>query len=191
MDTLWSAVRLKTRNIANIQYRFYWQGRLYQYTCIPNGLSPAPRCFNKVLTPVYSTLRQKGHLNVGYIDDSYLQGKDTNECLLNISDTQTLFTRLGFVINAQKSSVILDQRITFLVFVLAVSMTVNLTDEKKAKVKAICQAMQHKHETTITELAQLIGTLVSNLLEVQFGRLHHRNLEMEKNLALREHKGNY
>lgn len=52
-------------------------------------------------TPVYSTLRQKGHLNVGYIDDSYLQGKDTNECLLNISDTQTLFTRLGFVINAE------------------------------------------------------------------------------------------
>ena len=87
--------------ISPISYRFYWQGRLYQYTCIPNGLSPAPRRFNKVLTPVYSTLRQKGHLNVGYIDDSYLQGKDTNECLLNISDTQTLFTRLGFVINAE------------------------------------------------------------------------------------------
>ena len=153
---------------------------------------PLGACFNKLLTPVYSTLRQKGHLNVGYIDDSYLQGKDTNECLLNIFDTQTLFTLLGFVINAQKSSVILDQRITFLGFVLdSVSMTITLTDEKKAKVKPSCQAMQHKHETTITELAQLIGTLVSNLLEVQFGRPHHRNLEMEKNLALREHKGNY
>lgn len=30
--------------ISAISYRFYWQGRLYQYTCIPNGLSSAPRC---------------------------------------------------------------------------------------------------------------------------------------------------
>ena len=29
-------------------------------------------------------------------------------------------------------------------------MTITLTDENKAKVKASCQAMQHKHETTVT-----------------------------------------
>ena len=85
MDTLLSAVRLMTPDsfmasidlkdacysvpIAeeHLQYhRFYWQGRLYQYTCIPNH-SSAPRCFTKLLKPVYSTLRQKGHLNTGYI----------------------------------------------------------------------------------------------------------------------------
>ena len=91
MDTLLSAVRLMTPNCfmasvdlkdayyavpiaeEHLQYhRFYWQGRLYQYTCKPNGLSSAPRYFTKLLKPVYSTLRQKGHLNAGYIDDSYL-----------------------------------------------------------------------------------------------------------------------
>lgn len=125
MDTLWSAVRLMTPNcfmasldLKDAYYsvpiaeehrkylRFYWQGFLYQYTCMPNGLSSAPRVFTKLLKPVYSTLRQKGHLNVGYIDDSYLQGRDTKECLLNISDTQSLFTSLGFVINMEKSAVI-------------------------------------------------------------------------------------
>ena len=85
---------------------------------MPNGLSSAPRCFTKLLKPVYSTLRQYGHINVGYIDDSYLQGSDTTECLLNISDTQTLFTRLGFVINVEKSCFISAQQITFLGFVL-------------------------------------------------------------------------
>ena len=98
MDTLWSAVRLMSLNcfIASIDLkdacyvvpiaeehgkhlRFYWQGCLYQYTCMPNGLSSAPRCFTKLLKPVYSTLTQHGHLNVGYIDDSYLQGSDTKE----------------------------------------------------------------------------------------------------------------
>ena len=211
MDTLWSAVRLMTPNcfmasldLKDAYYsvpiaeehrkylRFYWQGSLYQYTCMPNGLSSAPRVFTKLLKPVYSNLRQKGHLNVGYIDDSYLQGSDTKECLLNISDTQSLFSSLGFVINMEKSAVIPAQRITFLGFVLdSVSMTITLTIDKKAKVKAICEAMQHKHETTITEVAQLVGTLVSSLTGVQFGKLHYRNLEIEKNIALRENKGDY
>ena len=114
MDTLWSAVQLVTPNcfMASVDLkdtyyvvpiaeehhkylRFYWQGCLYQHTSMPNGLSTAPRCFTKLLKPVYSTLRQYGHLNAGYIDDLYLQGSDTKECLLKISDTQTLFTRLG------------------------------------------------------------------------------------------------
>ena len=93
MDTLLSAERFMTPNCLmasidlkeayysvpiaeeQLQYhRFYWQGRLYQYTCTPDELSSAPRCFTKLLKPVYSTLRQRGHLNTGYIDDSYLQG---------------------------------------------------------------------------------------------------------------------
>ena len=105
MDTIWSAVRLMTPNyvMASIDLKdayyvvpiaeehrkyltVYWQGSLYQYTCMPNGLSSAPRYFTKLLEPVYSTLRQHSHLNVGYIDDSYLQSSDTKECLLNISD---------------------------------------------------------------------------------------------------------
>ena len=120
MDTLWSAVRLMTPNcfmtsidLTDAYYvvpiaeehckhlGFYWQGCLYQYTCMPNGLSSFPS-FTKLLKPVYPALRQYGHINVGYIDDSYLQGSDTKECLLYISDTQTLFTRLGFVINVEK-----------------------------------------------------------------------------------------
>lgn len=62
-------------------------------------------------------------------------------------------------------------------------MTIALTDDKKAKVKANCTAMQHKHETTITKLAQLVGTLVSSLPGVQFGKLHYRNLEIKKELG--------
>ena len=100
-----------------------------------------PRCFTKLLKPAYSTLRQHGHLNIGYLDDSYLQGSDTTECLLNISGTQTLFTDLGqFVINVDQSCLIPAQRINFLGFVLdSVSMTITLTDDKKAKEKSICK----------------------------------------------------
>ena len=52
------------------------------------------------------------------------------------------------------------------------------------------QLLLLKSHSTITELAQLVGTLVSCLPWLQFGQLHYRNVEIEKNLALRKHKGN-
>lgn len=138
-------------------------------------------CWNQSIT-----LRQNSHLNVGYIDDSYLQGKDVKECLLNISATQTLFTSLGFVINVEKSSLILSQQIKFLGLVLdLVAMSIILTEDKRDKLKALWKALQHKYETTITDLGQLVGTAVSSLPVVQFERLHDKKLEIEM-----DHKGN-
>ena len=135
MDTLWSAVRLMTPqcymtslDLKDAYYsvpiagehrkylRFYWKGQLFQYTCLPNGLSSAPRYFTKILKPVYSTLRRRGHdyLNVGYIDDSYLQGSNESECVLNVADTRALFTDVGFVISEEKSVTTPTQLIVFL-----------------------------------------------------------------------------
>ena len=35
----------------------------------------------------YATLREKGHLNVGYIEDLYLHGGGIRECQSNVTDT--------------------------------------------------------------------------------------------------------
>ena len=60
--------------------KFWFDGALFKYTCLPYGLASAPRIFTKLLKPVYATLRSMGHLNSGYIDDSYLQGDTSAEC---------------------------------------------------------------------------------------------------------------
>ena len=36
--------------------RFVWQGQLFQFTCLPFGLSSAPRTFTKILKPVAAQL---------------------------------------------------------------------------------------------------------------------------------------
>ena len=51
---------------------FQWKGKYYLFTCLPNGLSSAPRIFTKILKPVYARLRAIGHTCVGHIDDSLL-----------------------------------------------------------------------------------------------------------------------
>ena len=42
--------------------RFYWNNQLYQFTCLPNGLSSGPRKFTKILKPALSSLHIKGHI---------------------------------------------------------------------------------------------------------------------------------
>ena len=49
--------------------RFRWYGRVYHYTCLPQGLTLAPRVFTKLLKPVLGHLRSVGITAIIYIDD--------------------------------------------------------------------------------------------------------------------------
>jgi len=102
------------------------------------GWLSAPRKFTKLLKPVYATLRQSGHLS-SYIDDSYLQGDDFNDCVTNVIATIKLFDSLGFVIHPLKSVLVPSQRITYLGFVLdSIEMKIYLTRDKAQKLKDAC-----------------------------------------------------
>jgi hypothetical protein len=49
--------------------RFEWNSNLYVFTCLPFGLSSAPRVFTKVMKPIVAELRSKGIKIVIYLDD--------------------------------------------------------------------------------------------------------------------------
>ena len=68
---------------------FIWRGTLFQFTCLPNGLSCAPRKFTKLLKPVLADLHLRGHISSAYIDDMYLQGQTYKECVHNVIDSLT------------------------------------------------------------------------------------------------------
>ena len=96
--------------------RFMWRGRLYEYTCLANGICSAPRSFTNLLKPVFGTLRSKGHVSVYYIDDSFLLGSSFGECQRNIDETADLLKRLGFIIHPEKSVKVPTQKLVFLGF---------------------------------------------------------------------------
>ena len=78
---------------------FNWQGKLFKFTVLPNGLSCGPQMFTKLLQPVFAVLRIKGHTILGYIDDTLFVGSTALEVEETVRDTVFLFVSLGFVIN--------------------------------------------------------------------------------------------
>ena len=213
MDTLETAVKLMTPGcfmtsidlkdayysipvaIEQQKYlKFLWKGTLYQFTCLPMGLTSSPRIFTKLLKPVFSYIRTKfGFSCSGYIDDSIYLDQSYQVCLLNTFKAVQLLASLGFIVHPKKSVVIPTQIIEFLGFVLnSVNMTVTLTTKKIAKITHLCQTFLVQNKMfTIREIASLIGSLTSTFPGVQYGPLHFRSIEKDKTSALVCSRGNF
>ena len=52
--------------------RFVWKSAMYEYQALPNGLSPGPWLFTKLLKPIYAHMGQLGFTCFPYIDDSFI-----------------------------------------------------------------------------------------------------------------------
>ena len=100
---------------------------------------------------MYNTLHSQSYLNVGYIDDSYLQGDSKTECRSNVLTSLNLFESLGFLINREKSVLQPCQKLEFLGFLLdSVNMKVFLTADKREKIILACQQLLKKSVTSIS-----------------------------------------
>ena len=132
--------------------KFRWWDKSYENTCLPNGLASAPRIFTKLLKPVFNILRQNGYLPSSNIDDCYLQGATYGECHDNVQETVRLLGDLGFAIHNEKSVLIPSQVLTFLGFVLnsvTMTMTMQLTDSRKQKLKNARLDLVNKETCTV------------------------------------------
>lgn len=173
--------------------KFFWKGRLYQYECLPNGLSSAPRLFTKIMKPIMATLRSMGHTVLGYIDDIIVIGETENLCTQAVKDTLDILHNCGFLTHDATKSVLKPTRlIQFLGFdINSNNMTISPTQQKKADYSLLFQKFYDQQTCTIRQLCQIIGKIVSTLESTQYGALFYRKLEAEKNWALKRNEGNF
>ena len=172
--------------------RFEFLGKLYQFTCLPNGLSTCPYLFTKILKPVINYLRSRGFMSVIYLDDILCIGNSPESCKKNVNATIELLTCLGFLINTQKSCLIPSTRCKYLGFIIDSNhYTLELTQEKKKKLKELVNRFLHVKSCSVKEFAQLIGSLVSACPAVEYGFVYTKMLEKQKLKALKFNKYNY
>lgn len=172
--------------------RFSFREQLYEFNCLPFGLSVAPYIFTRVMKPVIKELRSRGWQSVIYLDDILLMGDSVSICKGNIADTTSLLQSLGFNINGKKSQLEPSRICKFLGFIIDTQcFCMRLPEEKRDKIRSSAKSLRTKPMVKIAVLAQFIGYLVAACPAVQYGMVYTKQLERRKVLALRKHNANY
>ncbi|KAJ8913813.1 hypothetical protein NQ315_002719 [Exocentrus adspersus] len=168
--------------------RFRWEGQLYEFTCIPFGLSTAPFTFTKMIKPITESLRVQGISCISYLDDFLILGKTETECLQNTRTTLNLLQSLGILINTEKSCLQPSRRQKFLGFIFdSHNMTLELPRDKELKIKKSLNIFLTKKSSKIRTFAKFIGVLLSACPAVKYGWF----IEREKFKALTLSNMNY
>ena len=171
-----------------------WEGQLWQFNCMPNGLALAPRKFTKLMKPVFATLKERGHFSTAFLDDSFLLAETRISCACSVFDTIQQLQSLGFIIHPDNSVLEPTRRIQYLgVIIDSELMTVTLTPERASDRSMIscCLTIVKKETVTIRDLAKVMGKIVASFPTVMYGPLHYRQLEKEKKTALVQNEGRF
>ena len=138
--------------------RFRWKGEVYQFTCLPFGLSTAPHTFTKITKPVVSFLRGRGIRMVIYLDDMLFLHQEVGELVKIRHLTLDLLEGLGFLVNYQKSELSPSQCLNFLGFTInSKTMQILLPSGKVQQAVQEAQSVLQKQVVSARTLAHLIG----------------------------------
>ena len=172
--------------------KFLYNGTLYEFIGMPQGLACAPRIFTKLLKPFYAEMGSKGHVCMGYIDDSLIIGCTYQNCLDSVTIMSHKLEELGFVLNKEKSIMKPVQSIEFLGYIFdSVQMNIALPASKVARITQLCQNLLKSDKCTIQTLSEVVGTMNAYCNAVEYGRIHCRNLEILKNEGLKQNSGSF
>lgn len=152
--------------------RFYFDNKLFEFQCMPFGLSVAPFCFTKLMKPVLKNLRQAGIACVNYLDDFLILGDTFEDCQRNVHFTVSVLQSLGFLINREKSALTPCLRQQFLGFIFdSRNLRLELPMDKRLKIQSLIARFMHKSSCKIRDFAKLIGVLTSACPAAKYGWL--------------------
>ncbi|XP_040200959.1 uncharacterized protein LOC120932552 [Rana temporaria] len=167
--------------------RFRWWGRIWQFTCLPFGLSSAPWCFTKLLKPVVAALRSRGVRLIIYLDDLLILTHSKTMAYRHMNWTIDLLQTLGFIINREKSVLVPAQEMEFLGFSIDTHLAIlRLPSAKLALIRKEIRAVLRKGFLSLRILARIVGLLAASIQAIFPAPLHYRALQRLKILHLRQ-----
>ena len=155
--------------------RFGFEGRVFQYTVLPFGMSLSPRVFSKCTQAAIAPLRAQGVRLDIYLDDCLISA-DTRE--LAIQHTQLVVSHLnslGFHLNMEKSSLVPFQRATFLGIMLdSTTLRARLSQERIDNFLTCARSLHPGNLVSYKTCMRLAGFMASSIHLIRLGRFYMR-----------------
>ena len=162
--------------------RFQFEGTTFEFSCLPFGLSLAPRVFTRILRPVVAKLRSEGIRTVIYLDDLLLIHRQRDTLTEIFHSVRGLLSSLGFLVNLKKRSPASTHRLIFLGAVLdTTQMSIALPVEQIVQIQGACREMLDCQSTSVGELSSLLGCMShAARTGLWVAPLHYRDLQRQQ-----------
>ena len=165
--------------------RFRWKDKIYQFNCLPFGLSCAPWVFTKITKAVTAVLREMGIRLIIYIDDILIMAESETLLKDHIQGVIYLLENLGFVINFPKSILDAMRSIEFLGFLVdSGTMELRLPGDKLKNIRGEAKKLLTSEHTTALELSRTLGKMNAATKAIAIAPLFYRQLQAELQSAL-------
>ena len=154
--------------------RFKWNGRIFQFKCIPFGLAPAPRIFTKLLKVVLAFLRKQGIRLVVYLDDFLIMNESEEGARADLKSTLDILEFLGFLINWEKSITNPANVMEYLGMVIdSNKLSFSLPITKVQNVKMLCKkALASFEQVPLRTVASILGNFTWAIPTISFAQSH-------------------
>ena len=161
---------------------FLWEEKYYMFTCLPFGLSAAPRVFTKLLKPVVGFLRQVGCRLIIYLDNLLFLHQDKDRLRHMVQLISQLFEGLGLMVNLKKSILLPAQNLGFLGFnINSQTMQISLPQEKMRKIQQDSSRLLAQQSVSVRQIAQFVDKTTATLRALPTAPLHYRALQFLMN----------
>jgi hypothetical protein len=138
---------------------FRFDGRLYQFTHMPFGLSTAPRVCTLLLSVVNFALAEQGITDIRYLDDFFLIGESSSTITQHLIMAQSVIHQFGLVVNPDKTEGP-SQSLSFLGVQLdSVTQTVSCTPARVEELTTLLTSLLRQRIITRKHAESLIGKL--------------------------------
>jgi hypothetical protein len=167
--------------------RIIYNKELLEMTCLPFGLSTAPKVFSILTNWIAQKLRQGNVRILVYLDDFLLAHQDPVVLSNHVKMTLNILQTLGWCVNLEKSVTTPRTSLTYLG--ICWNPWDNLKSLPEVKITSLekkAQQILRTPRVTLKEIQSLVGLLNFASFVVPRGRLYHRNLLMFLN-TIRHH----
>jgi hypothetical protein len=156
-----------------------FQGKTYQFRCLPFGISTAPRVFTKVVAPLIALLRMMGIEVFPFLDDLLFKAKSKIVLAQNMRMGKQIFLNAGFIINMIKSEPEPTQDIIHIGGRFRTDLgIIQIPPDRIDKIKTCLRPFRVGVSIPVRLILRLLGLMVSTLGVTQFARLRMRHLQM-------------
>jgi hypothetical protein len=182
-------VKERDRDLLQLQHR----GRRFRFTCLPNGYSPGPRLFTRIMKSLMAYLREQFGVNlVFYIDDTLIYADNPGAVREAIHNTLQVVQGAGFMINVRKSVLEPTQVIDYLGFTIhSPTLTLTIPPEKVQDLLTDGKVFLDTDSCSVRNFSRLVGRFAATDPGNSRAKVHIKALQVAKFRALCKVRGDY